>query len=211
MGYPVASGLSFFRSLSFWICWQFRKWTGALLGEAAEVWPARHLHTTVKSRDTLSRICCQLIDLHGLLRNLRKLCSLIEIYIVVVLNMVWRSSIKIDSLMRREVCNRLLHVVIVNYLRLSWELTILMERSGRLLELLWHRKRRICLPIWLVLEENLLFCASFSPSLLFWWLWHLFIEADMLIILVLQSEPILARSPPRYRNYIILASVCGSI
>ena len=125
--------------------------------------------------------------------------------------MVRRCSIEVDCLVGREVRYRLLHVVIVNYLRLARELTIMMERPRSLLELLRNLKLRVSLPVWLILQKDLLFSSTLSSSLLFWWLCCSFIDVYRLIILIFQSKHILASSPSSYCDYIILTTLSRSI
>ena len=109
--------------------------------------------------------------------------------------------------MGRKVSYRLLHVVIVNYLRLARELTIMMERPRSLLKLLRNLKLRVSLPAWLILQKDLLFSSTLSSSLLFWWLCCSFI----LIILIFKSKHILASTQFSYCDYFILTTLVRTI
>jgi hypothetical protein len=64
------------------------------------------------------------------LRTILKLTSFIEVNLVVILDYLRRIiCIEVHRLLRGEVSNGLLHVVVVYYLWLAWELPILVEGS----------------------------------------------------------------------------------
>lgn len=78
--------------------------------------------------------------------------------------------------MRREVCDWLLHVVVVDNLGLCRKLTVLVKMlSCSLRELLMRWEMWILLPGRLVLQKYLMFSSSFPSTFLFWWLLGLFI------------------------------------
>ena len=101
-----------------------------------------------------------------------------------------------------EVCDRLLHVVVVDDLWLAWKLTVLVERSCSLLKLLMHREVGVLLPRGLVLKKYLIFGSTFSSALLFWWLLDFFIDSGNKFRLLLRRLLQPSSSPSDSNNVV---------
>lgn len=142
------------------------------------------------------------------------MCSIVIVHLIKVLHkrlLVGLSSIEINSLMGCKVCNWLLHVVIVYYLRLTRELMIMIERSRGLLKLLGKLILRVGLPSCLILQKHLLFRPTFSSSLFFCWLTRLLNVTRRFINLVFRSKYILTSPPSCNCYHIVLASISWPI
>ena len=169
---------------------------------------ALQLHTTINGRQNVlggearPNWIQRLERLHGLnhlLGCVLKLSVFWIVYLVKVLLhhnwLIMRLPIEVNSLVWCEIGYRLLHVVVIDYLRLALVLIELIKGAHSMLKLLIHRKVRHLLPTCLFLHKHLLLGPSLSSAFFLWYLLSFFrivvcyVKLGLLLSRLLQASP----------------------